>query len=118
MCGVYVCVYVCVCVGVCVWVCVSGVLVSVQSSAYFDGGGQPGNAEAWEDDRTNAETLDFFRGTRATLEGAYLRPRTATYIELQDRASPLVTAALAREITDAQCIRQLNDLTERLLEES
>jgi multiple sugar transport system substrate-binding protein len=89
----------------------------VQSRAYFDGGGQPGNAVAWDDDRTNAETLDFFRGTRATLEGAYLRPRTATYIELQDRASPLVTAALAREITDAQCIRQLNDLTARLLEE-
>jgi multiple sugar transport system substrate-binding protein len=88
----------------------------VQAGVYFDGGGQPGNAVAWDDDRTNELTLDFFRGTRATLEGAYLRPRTAQYIELQDRLSPLVTAALAGEITDANCIRQLNDITESLTE--
>jgi multiple sugar transport system substrate-binding protein len=88
----------------------------VQSGVYFDGGGQPGNAVAWEGDRTNALTLDFFRGTRATLEAAYLRPRTAQYIELQDRLSPLVTAALAGEITDAHCIRRLNEITESLTE--
>jgi multiple sugar transport system substrate-binding protein len=86
----------------------------VQRGVYFDGGGQPGNAVAWEDDRTNAETLDFFRGTRATLEGAYLRPRTAQYIELQDRLSPLVTQTLAGELTDGQCIARMNDLTESL----
>ncbi len=87
---------------------------AVQRGAYFDGGGQPGNAVAWDDDRTNAETLDFFRGTRATLEGAYLRPRTAQYIELQDRLSPLVTQTLAGELTDAQCVARMNDLTESL----
>jgi multiple sugar transport system substrate-binding protein len=86
----------------------------VQSGVYFDGGGQPGNSVAWDGDRTNELTLDFFRGTRATLEGAYLRPRTAQYIELQDRLSPLVTAVLAGEITDSNCIRQLNDITESL----
>ncbi len=89
---------------------------AVQSGAYFDGGGQPGNALAWEDDRTNAGTLDFFRGTRATLEGAFLRPRTAEYPELQDRLSLLVTAALAGEITDASCIARMNELTESLTE--
>ncbi len=88
----------------------------VQSGVYFDGGGQPGNSVAWERDRTNELTLDFFRGTRGTLEGAYLRPRTAQYIELQDRLAPLVTAALAAEITDANCIRQLNDITSSLTE--
>jgi multiple sugar transport system substrate-binding protein len=86
----------------------------VQSGVYFDGGGQPGNSVAWESDRTNAAALDFFRGTRSTLEGAYLRPRTAQYIELQDRLSPLVTAALAGEITDGGCVKQLNDITESL----
>ena len=91
---------------------------TVQSGSYFDGGGQPGNSVAWDDDRTNSETLDFFRGTRATLDGAYLRPRTAHYIELQDRLSPLVTAALSGELTDAQCIRRMNDLTESLTEGS
>jgi multiple sugar transport system substrate-binding protein len=83
----------------------------VQAGAYFDGGGQPGNAVAWDDDRTNAETLDFFRGTRATLEGSYLRPRFAGYIELQDRLSPLVTRTLAGELTDAECVTRMNDLT-------
>lgn len=84
----------------------------VQAGVYFDGGGQPGNAVAWDDDRTNELTLDFFRGTRATLEGAYLRPRAAGYIELQDRLSPLVTRALAGQLSDRDCVRQLNEMTE------
>jgi multiple sugar transport system substrate-binding protein len=89
---------------------------AVQAGVYFDGGGQPGNSVAWDDDRTNGETLDFFRGTRATLDGAYLRPRTARYIELQDRLSPLVTRTLAGELTDAQCVAGMNDLTYELTE--
>jgi multiple sugar transport system substrate-binding protein len=88
----------------------------VQAGAYFDGGGQPGNSVAWEDDSTNAATLDFFRGTRETLEGASLRPRFAGYIELQDRLSPLVTQALAGELSDSRCVRRMNDLTARLME--
>jgi multiple sugar transport system substrate-binding protein len=88
----------------------------VQSGVYFDGGGQPGNSVAWDDDRTNAATLDFFRGTRATLESAYLRPRDARYIDLQDGLAPLVTAALAGEITDRAAIRRMNDLTQNLME--
>jgi multiple sugar transport system substrate-binding protein len=82
----------------------------VQAGVYFDGGGQPGNAVAWESDRTNDLTLDFFRGTRATLEGAYLRPRHPSYIELQDAASPVVTRALRGELSDDAAVRVLNDL--------
>jgi multiple sugar transport system substrate-binding protein len=87
----------------------------VQSGAYYDGGGQPGNAVAWESDRTNADSLDFFRGTRATLDGAYLRPRHAGYIELQDALSPLVTRALEGGMNDAELITRLNDTTAVLL---
>lgn len=86
-----------------------------QRGVYFDAGGQPGNAVAWEDGRLNAETLDFFTGTRATLEGAYVRPRTPGYIEFQDTASPWVTATLRRELTDDELIRRLDDLAARLL---
>ena len=89
----------------------------VQRGAYFDGGGQPGNAVAWDDRRTNEETLDFFRGTRATLEGAYVRPRTPAYIELQDTLSPLVTLALQGSLTDRQLLARLNDTTADLLGE-
>lgn len=87
----------------------------VQSGAYFDGGGQPGNSVAWESDRTNELALDFFHGTRATLEGAYLRPRHPSYIALQDAASPLVTSALRGELSDAQAVRSLNDLAADLI---
>ena len=81
----------------------------VQEGVYYDGGGQPGNDVAWESPRTNADSLDFFTGTRATLEGAYLRPRHPNYIALQDALSPLVTQALAGELTDSEVIRRLND---------
>ncbi|WP_233189198.1 ABC transporter substrate-binding protein, partial [Subtercola sp. Z020] len=87
----------------------------VQKGVYFDGGGQPGHPEAWNDDRTNALTLDFFRNTRATLDGAYVRPRFAGFIELQDEGSPLVTAALLGELSDAELLRRLDALTARLL---
>ncbi|QAV70604.1 extracellular solute-binding protein [Salinibacterium sp. UTAS2018] len=80
----------------------------VQESSYYDGGGQPGNAVAWESARTNADSLDFFTGTRATLEGAYMRPRFATYIELQNAVSPLVTSALLGEITIAELRERLD----------
>lgn len=90
----------------------------VQEGVYYDGGGQPGNVVAWESDRTNADSLDFFRGTRRTLEGAYLRPRAVRYIELQDALSPLVTLALAGGLDNAQLVSRLNDgVADHLLED-
>jgi multiple sugar transport system substrate-binding protein len=87
----------------------------VQRGVYFDSGGQPGNSVAWSDPRLNTETLDFFRGTRATLEGAYVRPRLPGFIEFQDTAAPLVNAALRRQLSDAELLRRLAELAERLL---
>lgn len=87
----------------------------VQEGVYYGGGGQPGHADAWESDRTNADSLDFFRGTRATLEGAYLRPRAARYIDLQNSVSPLVTQAIAGEMDDATLKRRLDEATEQYL---
>jgi multiple sugar transport system substrate-binding protein len=86
-----------------------------QEGVYYDGGGQPGNSIAWQSDRTNADSLDFFRGTRATLDGAYLRPRHAAYIEVQDESAPLVTAALRGELTDRELVDRLNAIAHRLL---
>jgi multiple sugar transport system substrate-binding protein len=86
----------------------------VQRGVYFDGGGQPGHGAAWQDDRLNAETLDFFRGTRATLEHAYLRPRSLGYLQFQDTVSPLVTAALAGSIGDHTLITRMNEEADRM----
>lgn len=82
---------------------------TVQEGVYYDAGGQPGNAVAWESERTNADSLDFFRGTRATLEGAYVRPRHARYIELQNVLSEQVHAALVGRLTDDQLRTVLDD---------
>lgn len=81
----------------------------VQEGVYYDAGGQPGNAVAWDSDRTNADSLDFFRGTRATLEGAYVRPRFVQYIELQNALSEHVTAALRGQLTDDALRERLDE---------
>ncbi len=82
---------------------------------YYDAGGQPGYASSWDDDRLNEDSWDFFRGTRQTLEGAWVRPRTAGYLEFQDTVSPWVNAALRGELTDAELVRRASELAERLL---
>lgn len=81
-----------------------------QLGPYFAGGGQPGHAAAWEDDALNAATLDFFRGTRATLESAYLRPRHPRYVDLQDAAGVLIHRAIVERSPARQLARALDDL--------
>ncbi len=90
---------------------------AVQSGIYYDAGGQPGYAASWEDDRLNDDSWDFFRGTRATLEAAWVRPRTAGFIEFQDTVSPWVTATLRGELKDDELLRRANALAGRLLTE-
>ena len=87
----------------------------MQEGVYYDAGGQPGNAVAWESERTNADSLDFFRGTRATLEGAYVRPRFVEYIELQNALSELVNQALVGRLTDDQLRARLDEGVEQWL---
>jgi multiple sugar transport system substrate-binding protein len=68
-----------------------------QSGPYFASGGQPANAEAWDDDACNAASRDFFRNTRATLETAWMRPRYDGYMGLQGRGGDIVHACLRSE---------------------
>lgn len=86
-----------------------------QTGAYFDGGGQPGHALAWDDDRLNAETGDFFRGTRATLEAAWMRPRADRLPEFQDTVAPLVTDCLAGRLDDDSLVTALDAASARYL---
>ncbi|MDJ1006589.1 MAG: ABC transporter substrate-binding protein [Paracoccaceae bacterium] len=68
-----------------------------QSGLFFDAGGQPGNAVAWESDHCNAESRNFFRNTRETLETSWLRPRYDGYMGLQDKGGDIVHAFLRGE---------------------
>ena len=58
----------------------------VQEGVYYDAGGQPGNAVAWESDRLNDDSLDFFRGTRRDPRGCLGAAADVGYIELQNTA--------------------------------
>ncbi len=65
-----------------------------QCGPYLTAGGQPASSAAWDDAAANAASLDFYRNTRATLEGAWLRPRHAGYMPFQHAASERLRAAL------------------------
>lgn len=56
--------------------------------------GQPSARRAWTDPAVNAAAGDFYRGTLATTEGAYLRPRHDGAIGFQTEASRRVRACL------------------------
>ncbi|WP_336974703.1 extracellular solute-binding protein [Sphingobium aromaticiconvertens] len=66
----------------------------IQTRVYAPSGGQPGHAQAWEDAALNRQTMDFYTATRATLDGAWLRPRHAGYMGFQQQASDRLNDAL------------------------
>ncbi|TPM40941.1 extracellular solute-binding protein [Mesorhizobium sp. B2-3-4] len=68
---------------------------NVQRGPYAAAGGQPGHAAAWEDKGINAATGGFYKDTRATLEGAWVRPRHDGYMTFQQAASDRVNSGLA-----------------------
>ncbi len=69
-----------------------------QRSLFFDSGGQPGNAAAWDDNHCNTIAHDFFRATRATLDAVYVRPRYDGYMQFQDDAGNIINAFLSGNI--------------------
>ncbi len=86
----------------------------VQASLFAAAGGQPGHGRAWDDPAVNAATGDFYRNTRRTLDGAWMRPRHNGYMDFQQKGSERLTQGLqTRDRPDAL----LDDL-DRLFEES
>ena len=82
----------------------------VQRGPYAGAGGQPGNAVAWADARVNAASGDFYRATRATLEGAWVRPRHDGYMPFQHAASERINAGLREGDPAASVIADLNEM--------
>ena len=82
----------------------------VQRGLYAASGGQPGHAAAWEDDRVNAATGGFYRDTRATLEGAWVRPRHDGYMAFQQAASDRLNGGLVDKHPAIKVVADLNDL--------
>lgn len=82
----------------------------VQRGPYAANGGQPAHAAAWSDPAVNIATHDFYRATRATLDGAWLRPRHDGYMTFQAQASVRLDEALQRGERALPVIAELNAL--------
>ena len=80
----------------------------VQAGPYAAAGGQPGNVQAWSSAKVNAPVADFYANTRATLEGAWLRPRHKGYIGFQQWAGERLTRAWAAHESASQVIAEVN----------
>ena len=82
----------------------------VQKGLYAASNGQPGHAEAWEDDGVNNATSGFYRDTRATLEGAWVRPRHDGYMPFQEAASERINKGLLNNEKAEVVVADLNRL--------
>jgi multiple sugar transport system substrate-binding protein len=65
---------------------------------------------AWDSAAVNAPAGNFYRDTRATLEGAWLRPRHDGYMPFQHEASERLRTALLAKEPAAGVIADLNAL--------
>ena len=84
-----------------------------QSGLFFEVGGQPANAVAWESDACNRASRDFFRNTRATLESSWVRPRYDGYMGFQAAGGDIIHACLSGQATIAHTLAKLEDAYQR-----
>jgi len=82
----------------------------LQKGLYAAANGQPGHAAAWEADAVNNATSGFYRDTRATLEGAWVRPRHDGYMPFQEAASDRINKGLLGNEKAEEVITDLNRL--------
>lgn len=92
----------------------------VQSTIYYEAGGQPGHASAWTDTKVNEDCGDFFEATRCTLEHSYMRPRNHTFPSYQEQAGIVLHEALSRSLVKrtesvSTIVKELNHLYLTLL---
>jgi multiple sugar transport system substrate-binding protein len=83
---------------------------ATQADLYAASGGQPAHAEAWEAEAVNAPVADFYRATRRTLEGSWLRPRHDGYMPFQGAAAGLLNEALQSGVSGVETIARINAL--------
>lgn len=82
----------------------------IQRSLYAASGGQPGHAAAWESEPVNDAAANFYKNTRATLEGAWLRPRHDGYMAFQQQASDRLNEGLKKGEDARSVVADLNML--------
>ena len=81
-----------------------------QKGPYAAAGGQPGHAAAWGDSAVNKPVGDFYKNTRDTLEGSWVRPRHHGYMEFQADASERINRALTVREDGGHLVADLNGM--------
>ena len=82
---------------------------AVQRGLWFDAGGQPASAVAWDDPHLDELCHGFFSGTRATLDASWTRPRHEGYPAFQAWAAGRLHAHLTGGGHSGHLIDDLND---------
>ncbi|MET3898090.1 multiple sugar transport system substrate-binding protein [Devosia sp. UYZn731] len=88
-----------------------------QRGPYVIAKGQPAHAEAWDSEIANAAAGQFFKNTRQTLKGAWVRPRHAGFIEFQSQAAEYVNTALIQRRSSEAVIAAVNLMFQRSMAE-
>lgn len=82
----------------------------VQRGPYTAAGGQAGHGAAWLDAAVDQAANGFYSRTRATLEGAMLRPRHDGYMAFQDRAARVIAERLLAKAAPGRIVEEINRL--------
>jgi multiple sugar transport system substrate-binding protein len=82
----------------------------VQQNLFADNGGQPGYLKAWQSERINSLTHQYFKNTLPALERAFLRPRYSGHMHFQDLAGDPIRHYLMNGGNESAILDQLNYL--------
>lgn len=82
----------------------------VQRGLYAAAGGQPGHGAAWLDAAVDEAANGFYSQTRATLEGAMLRPRHDGYMAFQSESARIISNGLLVKKPSKRIVEDINRL--------
>ena len=82
----------------------------IQSTIYFESGGQPGHRKAWLDDHVNALSNNFFKNTLKSHDQSYLRPRYFGYIYFQGKAGITIHEYVKNGGNEKEVLKEINKI--------
>jgi multiple sugar transport system substrate-binding protein len=83
---------------------------SATQKAFAAHHGQPAHVDAWDDREIDARFGGCFTATRATMEGAWIRPRYAGYLTFQAKGGDLVEHHLRGDLGADELLTRLAEL--------
>lgn len=87
-----------------------------QATFITEHAGQPSTRRAWTNAVVNAASHDFYRGTLATIDEAWVRPRVAGYTPFQSEASAILRDAIVGRSDASAALAEVNRRFDALAE--